>query len=234
MTLNTNIAIKKSPIKRVIMARFITFEGIEGCGKSTQVKLAGEYLSQRRIPFIITAEPGGSAIGRRIRDILLNKGSDGAICKETELLLFSAARAQHVRDVIIPALARDTVVLCDRYYDATVAYQGFGRGLDIDFIKILNEFSSVHVKPDITLLFDLPVEVGLKRAMERISRIKEGLVEDRFEREDLDFHRKVKDGYLFLAQQESKRFRIIDGSRDIETVHGEVCAHLAAIMEEKR
>ena len=215
------------------MGKFISFEGIEGCGKSTQIKLAGEYLKRRRIPSIITEEPGGSAIGRRIRKILLNKDPDEEICKETELLLFSAARAQHVKVVIIPALAEDTVVLCDRYYDATIAYQGFGRGLDMDFIKILNDFSSARLKPGLTLLFDLPVEVGLKRAMDRISRIKKGAAEDRFEREDLDFHRKVKDGYLFLARQDYKRFRIIDSSRDIETVHHEVCVHLSAFIEEK-
>ena len=216
------------------MGKFISFEGIEGCGKSTQIKLAGEYLKRRRIPSLITEEPGGSAIGRRIRKILLNKDPDEEICKETELLLFSAARAQHVKVVIIPALAEDTVVLCDRYYDATIAYQGFGRGLDMDFINILNDFSSARLKPGLTLLFDLPVEIGLKRAMDRISRIKEDAAEDRFEREDLDFHRKVKDGYLFLARQDYKRFRIIDSSRDIETVHREVCVHLSAFIEEKR
>jgi len=215
------------------MGKFISFEGIEGCGKSTQIKLAGDYLKWRHIPSLTTEEPGGSAIGRRIRKILLNKDPDEEICKETELLLFSAARAQHVKVVIIPALAEDTVVLCDRYYDATIAYQGFGRGLDMDFIKILNDFSSARLKPGLTLLFDLPVEIGLKRAMDRISRIKEDAAEDRFEREDLDFHRKVKDGYLFLARQDYKRFRIIDSSRDIETVHREVCVHLSAFIEEK-
>lgn len=214
------------------MGQFISFEGIEGCGKSTQVKLAGEYLKRLRISFIITEEPGGSAIGRKIREILLNKGSDGEICSETELLLFSAARAQHVKDVILPAVTENTVVLCDRYTDATIAYQGFGRGIDIDFIKNLNEFTTSHVKPGLTILFDLPVEVGLKRAIDRISRIKEGSAEDRFEREELDFHRKVKDGYLFLAQQDPKRFRIVDSSRDIETVHREVCSHISAFIGE--
>jgi len=215
------------------MGQFISFEGIEGCGKSTQVKLAGEYLKRFRIPFIITEEPGGSAIGRKIRKILLNKGPDGEICSETELLLFSAARAQHVRDVILPAITKDTVVLCDRYTDATIAYQGFGRGLDMDFIKYLNDFATSHVKPGLTILFDLPVEVGLKRAMDRISRIKEGSAEDRFEQEELDFHRKVRDGYLSLAQQDSKRFRIVDSSSDIETVHREVCSHISAFIGEQ-
>ena len=215
------------------MGRFITFEGIEGCGKTTQIKLAGEYLKQRSIPCIITEEPGGTPIGTRIREILLNKGAWGEINSEAELLLFSAARSQHVRDVIIPALKEGTVVLCDRYYDATIAYQGFGRGLDTDFIKILNDFSSAHLKPDLTLLFDLPVEIGLKRAMDRISRIKEGKAEDRFENEKLEFHRKVREGYLILARDDHKRFRIIDSTRNIESIHRDVCAHLLTCLSEE-
>ena len=212
------------------MGQFITFEGIEGCGKTTQIKLAGEYLKQSRSPFIITEEPGGTAIGRRIREILLNKGTSEEICCEAELLLFSAARSQHVRKVIIPALKAGTIVLCDRFYDATIAYQGFGRGLDIDFIKIINDFSAANIEPGLTLLLDLPVEVGLKRAWNRISRMKEGSAEDRFEREELEFHRKVREGYLFLAGQDNKRFRIIDSSRDVETVHREICAHLTSFI----
>ena len=215
------------------IGRFISFEGIEGCGKTTQIKLAGEYLKQNNIPFIITEEPGGTPIGRRVREILLNKGAGEEICKETEILLFSAARAQHVKDVIIPALKKGTVVLCDRFYDATIAYQGFGRGLDINFILFLNDFSSSNTKPDLTFLFDLPVEVGLKRAVNRISRMKEGLAEDRFEREDLEFHRRVRAGYLFLARQDDKRFMIIDSARDIETIHREVCVHLSAFIDKK-
>jgi len=215
------------------IGRFISFEGIEGCGKTTQIKLAGEYLKQCHIPYIITEEPGGTSIGRRIREILLNKESGEEICSKAELLLFSAARAQHVKDVIIPVLKEDTVVLCDRFYDATIAYQGFGRGLDIDFIRILNDFSSANLKPGLTLLFDLQVEVGLKRAMDRISHMKDGSAEDRFEREDLEFHRKVREGYLLLARQDNERFRIIDGARDIETVHREVCVDLSRFMDKK-
>jgi len=215
------------------IGRFISFEGIEGCGKTTQIKLAGEYLKQSHIPCIITEEPGGTPIGRRVREILLNKGPGEDISKETELLLFSAARAQHVKDVIVPALKEGTVVLCDRFYDATIAYQGYGRGLDVKFIRVLNEFSASNLKPGLTLLFDLPVEVGLKRAMHRISSMKEGSAEDRFEREDLEFHGRVSEGYLFLARQDNKRFRIIDGARDIETIHREVCIHLSKFVDKK-
>ena len=213
--------------------RFISFEGIEGCGKTTQIRLAGEFLKQSHVPSIITEEPGGTPLGRRIRKILLNRGSGEEICRETEVFLFSAARAQHVKDVIIPALREGMVVLCDRFYDATVAYQGFGRGLDINIITLLNDFSSSNIRPDLTFLFDLPVDVGLKRAMHRISRMKEGLAEDRFEREDLEFHRKVREGYLLLAKQENRRFRIIDSARDIEIIHREVCVHLSAFIGKK-
>jgi dTMP kinase len=212
------------------MGRFITFEGIEGCGKTTQIKRAGEYLKQRNIPFIITEEPGGTPIGRKIREILLKKGSLGEINSEAELLLFSAARSQHVRDVIIPALKENTVVLCDRFYDATLAYQGFGRGLDIDFIRLINDFSSANLKPGLTLLLDLPVEIGLKRAMNRISRIKEGQAEDRFEREDLEFHKRVRSAYLFLAEQDENRFRVVNSTQDIDVVHREICAHLTSFI----
>jgi dTMP kinase len=217
------------------MERFITFEGIEGCGKSTQVKLAGSYLSEHRIPFITTEEPGGTPIGRRVREMLLNKApyDSAKMHAETELLLFFAARAQHVREVIQPSLKEGRVVLCDRFSDATVAYQGFGRGLDIDLIRLINDFSSDGLKPDFTLLFDLPVEMGLKRAMERISSNKGIPAEDRFEREALEFHSRVREGYLSLARNEPDRFRIVDASKDIESVHHEVCVHLSQFTTEK-
>jgi dTMP kinase len=217
------------------MERFITFEGIEGCGKSTQIKLAGRYLSERRIPFIMTEEPGGTPIGRKIREMLLNNvpRDTANMSSETELLLFSAARAQHIKDVIGPALKEGRVVLCDRFSDATIAYQGFGRGLDIDFIRRINGFSSAGLKPHFTLLFDLPVATGLTRAMERIAGNKGMPAEDRFEREALEFHSKVREGYLTLAGDEPDRFRIVDASKDIESVHRAVCVHLLQFINEK-
>ncbi|MCX5854325.1 MAG: dTMP kinase [Deltaproteobacteria bacterium] len=209
------------------MERLITFEGIEGCGKTTQIKLAGEFLKQQGIPFLMTEEPGGTPIGRRIREMLLNKVPDEDICTEAEILLFSAARAQHVRKVILPALKDNKVVLCDRFCDATLAYQGFGRGADIRFIEGINDYSSPGLRPGMTVLFDLPVEVGLKRAMDRISLMKKAsglaVLEDRFEQEDFEFHRKVREGYLSLAKGEPERFRIIEGAADIHTVHRQVC-----------
>ena len=156
------------------------------------------YLSERRIPFVITEEPGGTPIGRKIREMLLNNvpRDTANMSAETELLLFCAARAQHIKEVIGPALKEGRVVLCDRFSDATIAYQGFGRGLDIDFIRRINDFSSAGLKPHFTLLFDLPVETGLRRAMERIAGNKGMPAEDRFEREALEFHRRVREGYL--------------------------------------
>ena len=217
------------------MERLITFEGIEGCGKTTQMKLAGDFLRQRRLQFLMTEEPGGTPMGRRIRGILLNKDSHEDICAEAEILLFSAARAQHVRKVIFPALKGDKVVLCDRFYDATLAYQGFGRGADICFIREINDYSSFGLRPGMTILFDLPVEIGLRRAMDRISLMKErsgdAELEDRFEQENLEFHQRVRDGYLFLAVKEPERFRIIDSTAGIEMIHRQVCDLISSFIK---
>jgi dTMP kinase len=205
------------------MKTFITFEGIEGCGKTTQIRMAGDYLRKRQIPVLVTEEPGGAPLGKHIRKLLLNQG-DCRIDAKAELLLFAAARAQHVQEVILPALAAGRVVLCDRFSDASLAYQGFGRGLSLEFIKSLNEFSAAPLKPDLTLLFDLPVEVGLGRAIDRIAHIQGAPREDRFEQEDRAFHQKIRIGYLSLARNEPGRIRMIDASRDVQTIGQEVCA----------
>jgi dTMP kinase len=211
------------------MGRFVTFEGNEGCGKTTQVKLAAGWLEARGISVLATAEPGGTPLGRQIREILLNR-SDFAIGAEAELLLFAAARAQHVREAILPALQAGRWVLCDRFTDATVVYQGFGRGLDTGFIRTLNAFSALSLVPDMTLLFDLDVETGLTRARKRAAGSRTERAEDRFEQEDLAFHRKIREGYLTLAAESSERFRMIDGTSDIETVHKEICHTLAMLL----
>ena len=213
------------------MARFVTFEGIEGCGKTTQIRLAAAWLAERGIPVLATAEPGGTPLGRKIREILLNRGSC-AIGAEAELLLFIAARAQHVQETILPALEEGQWVLCDRFSDATLAYQGFGRGLDAGFIRTLNDFSAFSLKPDLTLLFDLPVEAGLARAKQRTAGIRPEAAEDRFEREDLAFHGRIRQGYLALAAAEPDRFRIIDGAADAGKIHDGVRRHLAALMQD--
>ncbi len=212
------------------MERFITFEGIEGCGKTTQIKMAGPYLETEGVNFLLTDEPGGTPLGKKIRELLLNRGPF-AISAPAELLLFAAARAQHVRDIILPALHQGRWVLCDRFLDATLAYQGFGRGLEVDFINGLHDFSADSLRPSLTLLFDLPVEVGLRRALDRIARNQDALPEDRFEREDLEFHRRVRAGYLRLAAADPERYRIIDASREIRAVYQDVCAHLQAFKE---
>jgi len=206
------------------MGYFITFEGIEGCGKSTQIRRVGEELARLGIEFVLTEEPGGSDLGKNLRKVLLNR-SAVRISAEAELLLFMADRSQHVREIIVPALDGHRIVLCDRFSDATIAYQGFGRGLDLHAIGELNRFACGLLKPDLTLLLDLPVEAGLARAMDRIAQRKTGAAaeaasasEDRFECEANDFHLRVREGYLTLARQEPDRFRVVDGSRDIETV----------------
>lgn len=214
------------------MGLFITFEGIEGCGKTTQLNMVGGYLASRSIPFTSTAEPGGTPLGRKIREILLNRHSY-ALCAEAELLLFCAARAQHVRDVIVPALAEGQVVLCDRFSDATLVYQGYGRGLDVELIRHLTDFSAGDLKPDFTLLFDLPEEVGLARAFSRIAQRGDQPAEDRFEREERAFHRRIREGYLRLAQDDPRRYRIVDASRGIDAVYDDVLCLLKKIVEER-
>lgn len=211
------------------MGKFITFEGIEGCGKTTQIKLAAAWLAERNIPVLATAEPGGSPLGLKIREILLNRGPY-SIDAEAELLLFAAARAQHVRGTILPALKAGRWILCDRFADATVAYQGFGRGLDTRFIGSLNAFSAFSLTPDMTILLDLPVGIGLERARRRAADTRPETAEDRFEQEDRAFHERIREGYLTLAAGEPQRFRIIDGGADIETVHREIGSRLAALL----
>jgi dTMP kinase len=179
---------------------------------------------------LVTEEPGGAALGKHIRKLLLNQG-ECRIDVKAELLLFAAARAQHVQEVILPALAADRVVLCDRFSDATLAYQGFGRGLNLEFIKSLNHFSAAALAPDLTILFDLPVEVGLERAIDRIARLEGTAREDRFEREERAFHQKVRDGYLSLAEEEPGRFHVIDATRDLQTIHQEVCAMIGVAIQ---
>jgi dTMP kinase len=211
------------------MRRFVTFEGGEGSGKTTQIKLAADWLKEHGISALSTAEPGGTPLGRKIREILLNRSSC-TIDAEAELLLFAAARAQHVRETILPALEAGQWVLCDRFTDATLAYQGFGRGLEVGFITILNAFSAFSLTPNMTLLLDLPVATSLARAVKRVASSRPETAEDRFEHEEQDFHAKIRKGYLTLAAGEPERFRIIDGAADVETVCQEVCRCLKELF----
>ena len=212
------------------MNKLITFEGIEGCGKSTQMKLAASYLTAKNVPLLITREPSGTDIGRKIGDILFNRGHHH-MCAETEAFLFCAARAQHVREKIMPAFNQNKVVLCDRFSDATYAYQGAARGLSIELIKLINDYSSLGIKPALTLLFDLPVEEGLQRATDRDNLLPDASTADRFEKESLDFHNKVRRGYLDILKNEPERFRLIDAVRGIDAIQQDVRRYIDEFIE---
>jgi dTMP kinase len=214
-----------------LVKKLITFEGIEGSGKSTQIRLVAEYLIKKGVELIVTQEPSGTHIGRKIGEILFNR-ENSHLCAETELLLFCAARAQHVREIIMPALERKKLVLCDRFSDATYAYQGFGRGLNQEFIKQINDYSSMLLKPDMTILFDLPVEVGLRRATARNNRLKDPAAADRFEREKIDFHGRIREGYLDISRNDPERILLIDASRDIDVIQEEVSRCISEFIVE--
>jgi len=205
---------------------FISFEGIEGSGKTTNVHHAVRFLQDKGHDCVITREPGGTRIGEKIRAILLdpsNKGMDPL----TELLLYTADRSQHINEVISPLLSAGKTVVCDRYYDATVVYQGYARGLDTELILRLHRWLFENLKPDITLLLDLPPEVGLSRAWKQIDKGDRDRVETRFEEETLSFHKKVRAGYLEMARLEPERYRIIDASKQADQVRKEIARTLA-------
>lgn len=190
------------------MSYFITFEGIEGCGKTTQLNLLAEKLRQQGFDVLTTREPGGCPIADAIRQILLDPANN-AIVPLTELLLYAAARAQHMEEVILPALRKNKAVLCDRFSDATTVYQGYGRGLELSVIAELNNLATGGMSPHLTLLLDMPVEDGLNRALKRNANMSLEK-ENRFEEESLDFHRSVRNGYLDLAHKQPERFIKID------------------------
>jgi dTMP kinase len=210
---------------------FVTFEGPEGSGKTTQIRIIAERLKQEDIPHIVTGEPGGTPLGTKIREILLNHQAF-SITSLAELFLFQAARCQHVETVIRPALQEGKIVLCDRFTDATVAYQGAGRSLEEKTIRLLNCLATSSLKPDRTFLFDIPVVEGIKRALDRMNAEASLLREDRFENETLQFHQRVRDEYLLLAQAEPERFIIVDGTKGIETLHHEIWSHLYSWIKE--
>jgi dTMP kinase len=195
--------------------KFVSFEGIEGSGKTTQIALLSEYLKKRNVPHTITREPGGTAVGEGIRKILLNSETIH-LTAASELLLFYASRSQNILEKIKPALERGEMVVCDRYYHASMAYQGYGRGIPLDFIQKLTNLVCEPYRPDLTFLLDIEPEVGLVRARARNHARTEN--EGRFEAEDLEFYNKVRDGYLELAS-EDERIQLIYADRPIEAVH---------------
>lgn len=197
-------------------ARFITVEGIEGAGKSTCLELVERHIRAAGHPVTLTREPGGTPLGEDLRELLLGHRHDG-MSDDAELLMMFAARAEHLRALIEPALADGDWVLCDRFTDATYAYQGYGRGIDTVRIAALETWVQGQRRPDLTLLLDVPVEIGLARAGKRSTP-------DRFERQTLDFFERVREGYLEMASKMPQRYRIIDAARDIEAVSTDIGA----------
>jgi len=195
--------------------KLITFEGIDGCGKTTQMRLLGQYLTERGVSVVPTREPGGTELGRKVRSALLDGGA-GSVEPLAELLLYAADRAQHVRRVILPALAEGKVVLSDRFYDATTVYQGYARGFDLKLVNQLNELATGGLNPDLTLLFDLDVETGLKRTMRRGDGAGVTAGPDRLDQEPVEFHERVRKAYLEIAAREPERFRVIPSAGPAE------------------
>lgn len=195
--------------RRMKKGIFITFEGIEGCGKTTHAKLLCDYLKDKGWPCIYTREPGGTRLGEKVRDILLNS-QDINISDEGELFLFEACRSQIVEEIIIPALNKKMVVVCDRFTDATLSYQGFGGGLDLKVIGTLNKIASKSITPDLTILLDVDTEEGLRRASSK------GI--DRMELKAVAYHKKVREGYLKLAKEDPKRIKVVRVDGEIQEV----------------
>jgi dTMP kinase len=205
---------------------FITLEGIEGSGKTTQMQQLSAYFEMRGRSCVLTREPGGTSLGEKIRAILLDPASTELV-PTAELLLYMADRAQHIKSLIKPGLAEGKVVLCDRYFDATIVYQGFARGLDTGLICELHRLLFEDLKPDITFLLDLAPRIGLARAWKQLDNGKRAGTESRFEEETISFHEKVRAGYVELACREPERIRVVDGSRDEKKVREDIQAVLA-------
>ncbi|MGH7793330.1 MAG: dTMP kinase [Candidatus Binatia bacterium] len=199
------------------MIRFVTFEGGDGAGKSTQIKAAEKYLREHNRTCVVTREPGGTALGKLIRKVLVEAGDD-AIAPSTELFLYLADRAQHVNQIIRPAIDAGKIVLCDRFTDSTLVYQGYGRGIELDWLRRLNDTASEGLRPDLTFLLDCPADVGQARTARRKAAAADRPPEDRFEREETEFHEKVRRGFLEVARADPERFRVIDAARPVTEV----------------
>lgn len=207
----------------------ITLEGIEGAGKTCQLPVIVDFLKSKDRECVTTREPGGTVVGRRIREILLDP-AHADLDPAAELLLYFADRIQHIRTVIEPHLAENRIVLCDRFFDATLVYQGYARGLDIQMIRKLHALICGNLQPDLTLLFDLDPEIGLTRAWRQIHNGGRTGSESRFEQEKIDFHQQVRAGYLELARRSPQRFRIIDAGQDMQAVSNALRNELAAFL----
>jgi dTMP kinase len=211
---------------------FITLEGIEGSGKTTQLPHIRDLLEGLGRPCVVTREPGGTPTGLKIRSILLDPENTGLVPR-AELLLYFADRVQHVEQVVLPALSAGKTVLCDRYVDATIVYQGMARGLGADLVESLHRLLLGDLKPDLTLLFDLPAQKGLARAWRALNLGGRPTAESRFESEDRDFHERVRNGYLELAHREPDRYRVIDAAAGEEQVRAAVFSVLSEELKRR-
>ena len=190
---------------------FITFEGCDGCGKTTQIELLNEYLKNKGFETLLTREPGAIGLGVKLREILLNY--DGEVSPNCESFLFLADRAQHIDCIIKPALQKGKVILCDRHTDSTVAYQGYGRGLDIERINMLNNLATSGLKPDLTIVLDVDVETSMQRV---------GKEKDRMESAGIEFFKRVRNGFLEIAKKEPDRVKVINSADTIENIHKQI------------
>ncbi len=197
---------------------FITLEGAEGAGKTTLLKSLEKKFIEEKRNVCTTREPGGSSLGAKLRPLILSEKEE-KVCSRAELLLFLADRAEHVEKIIKPALAENKIVLCDRYIHSTLAYQGFGRGLNLDFLKTLNDFATENCTPDLTFILDIDIEVGLNRAIRR--NTSENIAEGKFEAEEKNFHEKVRQGFLTMAEQSkitNKKIIVLDANQCPENI----------------
>ena len=199
---------------------FITFEGVDGCGKTTQMKLLSKYLQDKGYEVVITREPGAKGLGEKIREILLHY--DGEVSSRAESFLFLADRAQHIDKIINPAVENGKIVLCDRHTDSTIAYQGYGRGVDINELKMLNNLATGSRKPDFTFVFDIDIETSMSRV---------GKEKDRMESAGIEFFEKVRNGYLEIAKREPERVKVIDSTRSIDVIEGDIRRIVNAELE---
>jgi len=217
--------------RRKALSDFITFEGREGSGKTTQIQRLKRYLTRKGITCKITREPGGCSIGEKVRKILLNPDHK-EMSPLSELLLYEAARVQHVKEVIEPLLKKEVVVLCDRFSDASIAYQGYGRRVGLKLVGKMNRLATHGIRPDVTFLLDCPSDMGLKRALKRNRAFKQEK-KDRFEREEIQFHHRVRKGYLSIAKKEPRRVKVIDTREGEEKVFNRIRQIIDEIIESK-
>jgi dTMP kinase len=195
------------------LSLFITFEGPDGSGKTTQAQLLYEYLQERGYPVFLTREPGGTGIGDQIREVL-HSLENTEMLPQTEILLYSASRAQLVGQIIRPHLARGEIVLCDRYADSTLAYQGYGHGLDLQVLQVITAFATSGLKPDLTIYLDIDVEEGLRR---KLAAHQTGEAEwNRMDQQEIAFHRRMRQGYLQMAAAEPERWVVIEGAQPVD------------------